>query len=212
MGARLDRAVTKEVSVIESPPASSALPTGSKKATERPPAKRPFQKSSASPTFAVCYDAREQRAEVTKDDVESAIRNAVALWNAGCNVNYEFLGTCATEIGRSDRAIDYRVWWASWDESMKMEDGSRNAADHAIAAASPRVGVALNRTIDASKFLRQYRRSIVHEFGHVVGVGHSSNPRDVMYQGGRNATPTDDDLRACNAAVEARYGVKSAAN
>ena len=51
------------------------------------------------------------------------------------------------------------------------------------------------------------RRAIVHEFGHVVGVGHSRNPGDIMFSGGAQETPTASDLEACNRAIEERYGV-----
>ena len=35
---------------------------------------------------------------------------------------------------------------------------------------------------------------------HVVGIGHSSDRGDVMYSGGRQQTPTESDLAACNEA------------
>jgi predicted Zn-dependent protease len=92
-----------------------------------------------------------------------------------------------------------------------MRAEGRTFRDHAIAAASPRIGVALNRDVDAAGFQRQWRRSIVHEFGHVVGIGHSANRDDVMFSGGRQETPTASDLAACNQAIERRYGVRSAA-
>ena len=49
------------------------------------------------------------------------------------------------------------------------------------------------------------------ELGAMVGIGHSSNRADLMYSGGLQPTPTAWDLAACNAAVEQRWGVKSAA-
>jgi predicted Zn-dependent protease len=64
----------------------------------------------------------------------------------------------------------------------------------------------LNRDIPV--FPQRYRRAIVHEFGHVVGVGHSQNPEDIMYSGGRHPVPTERDLEACNKEIEVRYGVK----
>lgn len=211
IGAKLEREVTREISVVPLPPA--AAPPGAKAraaaARETQPPGRPFQKSPDSPVLTVCYEPANQRKEVSKDEVEAAIRAAVALWNAGCNVTYEFLGTCAADPGRHDRAIDYRVWWASWDDSLRVRgDASKTVREHAIAAASPRVGVALNRDVEAAAFLRQWRRSIAHEFGHVVGIGHSSNRADLMFSGGLQQTPTANDLAACNKAVEARFGVR----
>jgi hypothetical protein len=91
-----------------------------------------------------------------------------------------------------------------------MASEGRTFRDHAIAAASPRIGVALNRDVESAAFKRQWRRSIAHEFGHVAGIGHSSNRADLMYSGGPQQTPTPADLAACNHAIELRFGVKSA--
>lgn len=214
LGAKHEREVKAEISVVA--PSASSPSNGkpnSPATKETKPARKAFQKSPKSPVLTICYDSTDARKDVSKGDVEAAISNAVSLWNAGCNVSYQFLGTCATDIARSDRPIDYKVWWASWDNTMLGKgngDALSTARDHAIAAASPRIGVSLNRDIEG--FTRQYRRAIVHEFGHVVGVGHSPNRDDIMYSGGKNATPTENDLEACNKAVEARFGVKSAGN
>jgi hypothetical protein len=209
VGGRLERQVSREVSVVpaqNAPKGPAARPAAP---GEPPRTGLPFRKSPDAPVLTVCYEHQDARKEVTREQVEAAIRGAVALWNAGCNVTFEFLGSCAADPGRGDRPIDYRVWWASWDDTMRAE--GRTFRDHAIAAASPRIGVALNRDVDAAGFQRQWRRSIVHEFGHVVGIGHSANRDDVMFSGGRQETPTASDLAACNQAIERRYGVRSAA-
>jgi len=215
VGARREREVsggTMSIAPALQAPAPAEEPKGPAPASPKPAAK-PFEKAANAPVLTVCYEAKDARDDVTQGDVESAIRAAVAAWNAGCNVNYEYLGVCATDIGRHDRAIDYRVWWATWDNTMRIrERNDALASEHAIAAASPRIGVSLNRTIHSQAFLRQYRSAIVHEFGHVVGVGHSSNRNDVMYSASMNSVPTADDLAACNQAVARRFGAKSAEN
>ena len=209
VGGRLEREVKNEISVVPLP-STAAQPRKPAASTPARPAGAPFRKAANSPVLTVCYDPKDARAGIGAPEVENAIRAGIALWNAGCNVNYEYLGVCTDSTARDQRAIDYKVWWASWDDSLRVAgDASKTVREHAIAAASPSVGVALNRDIDAAAFQRQWRRSIVHEFGHVVGIGHSQDRGDIMYSGGRQPTPTENDLAACNAAVAMRFGVRS---
>jgi hypothetical protein len=210
VGARRERDVKEMLQVVPPQAGPAAAPLASPAAKGAAPAKQAFRKAPNSPVLTFCYDARDARGEVGSAQIEGAIRAAAALWNAGCNVNYEFLGACAADAGRQDRAIDYRVWWASWDDTLRTPDSNRTFREHAVAAASPHIGIALNRDMEPAVFVARYRRAIVHEFGHVVGIGHSPNLGDIMFSGGQQPTPTESDLETCNRAVEGRFGVKSA--
>jgi hypothetical protein len=210
VGARRERDVKEMLQVVPPQARPPAGPPATPPARDAAPAKKVFRKAPDSPVLTFCYDARDARGEVGAAQIESAIRAAASLWNAGCNVNHEFLGPCAADAGRADRAVDYRVWWASWDDTLRTREGNRTFREHAVAAASPHIGIALNRDMEPAVFVARYRRAIVHEFGHIVGIGHSPNLWDIMYSGGQQPTPTESDLETCNRAVEARFGVKSA--
>lgn len=177
VGAKLQREVKPEVAGPA--PAATRRPTGGGSAR------------------TVCYDPKDGRPEVTHEEVEAAVRSATAAWNSGCKIRFEFVGACS---GTSD----FRVSWVSFPAEVKFE--GKSIRDHAVAAANPAQGlIGLNRTLDSKTFLPQWRRSLAHEFGHLAGLGHSSNPADLMFSGGTQAQgPTAADFAACNQAAGTR--------
>jgi Matrixin len=210
VGAQPHGEVKGAISVVPLPAQKPSAPRASPAAAEEPPAPRAvFRKSPNAPTLAVCYQPKDARAGVAPEVVEASIRQAFSLWNAGCNINYKYAGQCPPDDGTwRPNPAEYKVWWESWDESLALGgDPKSYARDHAVAMASPTIGVSLNR--DISVPASRLQRAIVHEFGHVVGVGHSRNPGDLMFSGGRQKTPTASDLEACNQAIERRYGIKA---
>lgn len=214
LGAKPHGQVRGSISVVPGP-AQNAEPSRA----EPPPAEAPrferntrpavFRKSPKAPTLKVCYDPRGARADVPVRDVEAAIRDAFALWNAGCNITYEYLGVCPADPDAWQRnRADYQVYWSSWDSSLTVSQRSEALArEHAIAMAGTTVGVSLNRDVSVPAWRLQ--RAIAHEFGHVVGVGHSKDPGDLMFSGGKQRTPTAADYEMCNQAIEARYNIKA---
>ena len=209
LGAKYQREVKATISVLPPVPSDPvASRPNSPAAKGSKPVRKAFEKSPQSPVIVVCYDPKGARKDVSEYEIEATIKAAVSSWNAGCNVNYQFLGLCTDDGARDRRPIDYKVSWESWDDTLTVrDDPSKTYRDHAVAAAGPSTGIALNR--DMEDFSRYFRFAIVHEFGHVVGIGHSSNPGDVMYAHSERTTPTESDLEACNKAIEERYGIKS---
>jgi hypothetical protein len=209
VGAKQHGQVRDSISVVpaqkpEAPRAEPAAPF------ERNVREAVFRKSPNAPTLKVCYDPKDARADASLRDMESAIRDAFAQWNAGCNINYEYLGVCPADAGLWQRnRADYKVYWESWDNSLTMADDKPEqlAREHAVAMASANIGVSLNR--DALVPAWRWQRAIAHEFGHVVGIRHSKNPGDLMFSGGKQRTPTAADYEMCNRAIEARHGIKA---
>lgn len=215
LGAKPHGQVRGSISVVPTP-AQSADPSRTEPQPTDPAPRfernvRPavFRKSPQAPTVKVCYDPRNARADVPVRDVEAAIRDAFALWNAGCNINYEYLGVCPADPDSWQRSRpDYQVHWSSWDNSLTVSQNSEALArEHAIAMAGTTLGVSLNRDVSVPAWRLQ--RAIAHEFGHVVGVGHSKDPGDLMFSGGKQRTPTTADYAMCNQAIETRYNIKA---
>jgi hypothetical protein len=210
VGAKPHGQVRDSINVVPAPPQRAEPPRADPApGFERNVRPAVFRKSANAPTLSVCYDRKDARADVPDHDVESAIRDAFALWNAGCNINYQYLGPCPADadLWQRNRA-DYKVYWSSWDNSLTVSDDPASfAREHAIAMAGTGIGVSLNR--DASVPAWRWRRSIAHEFGHVVGVGHSADPGDLMFSGGKQRAPTAADYKLCNEAIEVRHGIKA---
>lgn len=214
-GAKPHGQVRGSISVVpaQKPEAVPAQKPEAPRAEPAPPFERNvrpavFRKSPNAPTLKVCYDPKDARADASLRDVESAIRDALVQWNAGCNINYEYLGVCPADAGLWQRnRADYKVYWESWDNSLTMDKPEELAREHAVAMASADIGVSLNR--DASVPAWRWQRAIAHEFGHVVGIRHSRDPGDLMFSGGKQRTPTAADYQMCNHAIEAHHGIKA---
>jgi hypothetical protein len=198
VGGKLDRPMRNEISVVpnSAPVRAGMIEEKSRAATRYGGAKRT---PSGAPIITLCYEPANIRKEVTHPQVEAALHAAASMWNQGCRVSFNYVGIC----GPSNQA-ELSVRWVAFDANVQWEGKSHR--DHAIAAASPRYGIGLNREIDGTAFVRSWRRSVMHEFGHVAGVLHSSNASDVMYPGGRADRATAADYAACNQAIERQYG------
>jgi hypothetical protein len=212
LGAKPHGRVSDSISVVPAAPVPQRVEparTDQMPSFERNVRPAVFRKSATAPSLSVCYDAKEARADVSVRDVESAIRDALALWNAGCNINYEYHGLCPADADLWQRKrADYKVYWSTWDDSLRMDDDPEALArKHAIAMAGVGIGISLNRAAAVPAW--RWHRAILHEFGHVVGAGHSANPGDLMYSGGKQRTPTATDYQLCNRAIEVRYGIKA---
>jgi hypothetical protein len=146
--------------------------------------------ASGAPVISVCYDPKNIRPEVTHEQVQDSIRAAAVMWNSGCRVSFEYHGICG-----AGPATRLRIWWHAYDASKKVVAGAHRAS-----------GIGINLTLESAAFERSFHRAMLHEFGHLAGVGHSADPRDLMYPGGQAYGATAADFRACNEAIDTHYG------
>src|SRR6185295_18547531 len=88
------------ISVVPSPQTKPSAPRAAPAAAEEPRSLRTvFRKSAKAPTLTVCYQPKDARAGAMLEGGESAIKQAWSLWNAGCNINYEYTGQCPADVG-----------------------------------------------------------------------------------------------------------------
>jgi len=209
LGAKPHGEMKGSINVVPSPAPKAAPPSATPSPGADPDRRTVFRKSPKAPTLTVCYDPKEARAEARQNEVEPAIQRSVSLWNAGCNINYEYVGQCPPDDGTWSRnRADYKVYWASWDDTLTTKEYPDSPVrDHAVAIASSTIGVALNRDVSVPAW--RLERAIVHELGHVIGIGHSKDPGDLMFSGGKQRTPTEADFQACNRSIEERHGIKA---
>src|SRR5688572_23779591 len=68
VGAKLERPVKEGISVHPAPPRAAPAPAPAALAAEEKPRKRPFRKSPHSPVITVCYDPKDARQDVSREN------------------------------------------------------------------------------------------------------------------------------------------------
>jgi|GEM_PF-5789309 len=158
-----------------------------------------FRKSSQSKKLVLCYDPSRASKAIPTSDMVSAISNAANAWNAGCNVNFEYAGLCQS-IGYYDHIV-------GWDEELAVSKKALAVAEIG------RGGVTLSADSDALS--ANLDQTTTHELGHIIGLVHSPDLKDIMYGGGTmqrkkaglSPTPSEADFDKCNRAMQSRFGI-----
>ena len=114
---------------------------------------------------------------LTEDEVEDAVLTAAESWETvGAAIEFEYLGfTDVQEMGYDgDNVVYFTELWDEGDSKAAMtynwttEDGAIVSFDVGINAES------WEWTIDEGQPIMDIENVMAHEFGHVLGIGHSA--------------------------------------
>lgn len=158
-----------------------------------------FVKSPQSPAVKVYYDPDGQPRQFSTAEVESVIRGAATAWSKHCNVRLSYGGIAAK--GRRTQSV---IRWAGELANVR-HNGTRIAAMGSMSG-----DVKLNPAISSALL----KRTITHEIGHVIGVGHiHEDPTAVMsytadYKTRVTSVLSESDYLSCNEAIRIRFGIR----
>jgi hypothetical protein len=139
-----------------------------------PPPEKPSPGSWPEREFRWYYNPRNPPAWLGSDAARALVIDAARPWTA-CGIRMSFLGDTEHAPGRMDR-VNVVGW------SLEMPPQLR-----AITLGQAREGHLLERDIairpdrgEFERFPRLLQKVITHEFGHAIGLTHSSRCDDVM--------------------------------
>jgi hypothetical protein len=189
-----------QISSRAAPPAPAASGTGTGQPVD---GKAPPERGS----FTLFYDPANAPARYPIAAVEEVIAYAIRVWEEGCLVDIKYGGKAVYwPVGTRERV---GIRW-----QLGYVDRVHPAAFNSMigATGSLATGVQLSPTIP------ELRSALVHEVGHVLGIGHLHGDPDAIMgylrpRGGTlSARPAPLDYLACNLAMKQNFGVEFHAN
>lgn len=169
--------------------------------TDPPPAVWPRE----SIPVAICSQQHNRPSAVTAEEFRDAVAAATAMWTAvGVGVGFDYGGDCThddrwrpdngiTEIGFDDfrdvvKGQSAAVATGTWTTLF----GTKEFVEF---------DVVLDERIDVPQ--RCFQSIVAHELGHVIGLGHSDDERDLMFASFDPSDPDTCPIQARDVEVDA---------
>jgi hypothetical protein len=131
-------------------------------------------------------------------EMDDILKFAAAAWSHGCGVRIEYAGVA--NYGNDEGAPVVRWSNELWAGNLKSRNGVK-----VLGRAGKDTDVSLTTDADMND-PGTVRRVVLHELGHVLGIGHiTSNPRAIMYP-----TQTRQNRNVFALSPEDRYACKQA--
>ena len=144
------------------------------------------------------YDHSDAPQNLSKEQVLSLVSKASAAWTSACNVSFDYKGDRLSDYVDVNNTINRKEGLVKWGSLP----GDAIGQAHQGTGQGPATGFVL--TLKPEYFAhtendKYLYSTILHEMGHVIGLGHSKNPSSIMFwqQSNRKQVLNETDRAMC---------------